>query len=105
MRQPVRLVTTHFAIVLMSVMHLPVAADHALPTARMEKFRPERVRQPMRSQLVESPVNLAGDPDVDRLTRFSFFPKTPVAEREGGAEDPLLTHDGPDVGPDRSTGD
>jgi Domain of unknown function (DUF3943) len=135
MGQSVRLVTTLFAIVLMSAVHLPVAADHDLTTATGEKLRPERVRQPMRSTPVESPVSQAGDPDVvgqrthhprafppavevdveaqptaqmglsswhqpDGLMRFSFFPKTPVAEREGGAEDPLLTHDEPDVADD-----
>ena len=135
MGQPVRLVTTLFAIVLMSAVHVPVAADHVLPTATGQKLRPERARQPMRSTLVESPASLAGDPDVvgrrthrrgdfplavqidvevqpsgqmglstwhqpEGSARFSLFPKTLGAEREGGAEDPLLVHDEPDAADD-----
>jgi hypothetical protein len=47
MGQSVRLVTTLFAIVLMSAVHLPVAAGHDLPPATGEKLRAGRVRQPM----------------------------------------------------------
>jgi hypothetical protein len=135
MGQPIRLVTTLLAIVLMSAVHMLMGADHALPTEAGQTLRPERAWQPMRLMLDESPVRLARDSDVvgqqphhpgvfplavqvgvesqlnaqmglsswrqpDRLTRLWFFPKTPVAEREGGAEDPLLTHDEPDVADD-----
>jgi Domain of unknown function (DUF3943) len=135
MGQPIRLVTILFAIVLMSAVHVPVAADEILPTATGQRLRSERVRQPIWSTLVESPVSLAGDLDVvgrrthrprdflpavqvdvgaqptaqmglsswhqpEGPARFSLFPKTLVAEREEGAEDPLLVHDESDLAGD-----
>ena len=63
MGQPVRLVTTLFAILLMSAVHVPMAADHALPTATGQKLTPERAWQPMRSTQVESPGSPVGDLD------------------------------------------
>jgi hypothetical protein len=76
MGQPVRLITTLFAIVLMSTVHVPMAAAHALPTTAGQKLRTEQAWQPMRSTLVELPASLADDPDVvgDRPHRPGDFP-------------------------------
>jgi hypothetical protein len=133
--QRLRLVTTLLAIVLMSAVHVPMAADHALLAATGQELRPERAWQTMRFTPVEFPASLSGDPDVvgqrtHRLrdlplavqvdvdaqptaqiglsrrhqpegpARFSLFPKTLRAEREGEAEDSLLVHDEHDVADD-----
>jgi hypothetical protein len=50
--QPLRLITTLFAIVSLTAVHIPMAANHALPAATGQKLRPERARQPMRSTTV-----------------------------------------------------
>ena len=139
MGQPVRLITTLFAIVLMGTVHVPMAAAHALPTAAGPKLRTEQARQPMRSTLLELPASLADDPNVvghrphhpgdfpsavqldveaqpgfqmglsswhqpQGSARLSLFPKTLVAEHEGGGEDPLPVHDEPDVADDGNAG-
>ena len=64
MGQPVCLITTLVATVLMSAVHVLMAADQTVPMATGQKLRPERARQLMRSTLVELPASLAGDPDV-----------------------------------------
>ena len=64
MGHAVGLDTILFAIVSISAVHLPVAADHDLPTTTGHKLRSEQAWQPMRSTLVESPASLAGDHDV-----------------------------------------
>jgi hypothetical protein len=76
MGQPVRLIATLFATVLMSAVHVPMAAAQTLPTAPGLKLRLERARQPIPSMLVGLPASLAGDPDVvgQRPHRLGDFP-------------------------------
>jgi hypothetical protein len=76
MGQPVRLIATLFATVLMSAVHVPMAAVQTLPTAPGQKLRLERARQPMPSTLVGLPASVAGDPDVvgQRPHRPGDFP-------------------------------
>jgi hypothetical protein len=76
MGKPVRLIAALFATVLMSAVHVPMAAGQTLPMAPGQKLRLERARQPMPSTLVGLPANLAGDPDVlgQRPYRPGDFP-------------------------------
>jgi hypothetical protein len=76
MGQPVRLIATLFATVLMSAVHVPMAAVHTLPMAPGQKLRTERAGQPMPPTLVGLPASLAGDPNVvgQRPHRPGDFP-------------------------------
>jgi hypothetical protein len=62
MPHPVRLLTTLFAIVLVSYAHVAMATDHAMRTTTGQQPRQERAGQPMRSALALSSATLAGDP-------------------------------------------
>jgi hypothetical protein len=61
MPHPVRLLTTLFAIVLVSHAHVAMAADHAMRTTTGQQPRQERAGQPMRSALALSSATLASD--------------------------------------------
>jgi Domain of unknown function (DUF3943) len=73
MRHAVLLVTTLFAIVLMSDGHVALAAGHTMQTATGQKPRQERAGQQMRSALARSTATLASNPDAVR----------PIAHRTG----------------------